>query len=112
VVPCHAAPRAKAIGKPHSLYKSIVGKTVLVPASEFGIDVPELFYKARIIKKDPSHPRAVVVRFPDDGNLCWLPVDQVTEWLQVRQQFTVVADRCLLHLQLWLQEQSALSIWI
>lgn len=75
--------KPKSAGKPQSVYKSIIGKEVLVPASEFGIDVPELYYKARVMKKDPSHSRAVVVKFPDDGNLCWLPVDRVSSWLKV-----------------------------
>ena len=39
---------------------------------------------ARVVKKDPSHPRAVVLRFSEDGNLFWLPVEQVSKWLQVR----------------------------
>ena len=37
----------------------------------------------RVIKKDPSHPGAVVVRFTEDGSRFWLPVDSVNQWLQV-----------------------------
>lgn len=42
---CAAALKAKKTGKPPSLYKSVIGKTVLIPASEFAVDVPELWYK-------------------------------------------------------------------
>lgn len=28
-----------------SLYKALIGRIVLVPGSEFGVDVPELYYK-------------------------------------------------------------------
>lgn len=31
--------------KGNSLYKALIGKIVLVPGSEFGVDVPELYYK-------------------------------------------------------------------
>ena len=29
----------------HSMYKRLIGKTVLVPGQEFGVDVPELYYR-------------------------------------------------------------------
>lgn len=28
-----------------SLYKQLIGKIVLVPGSEFGVDIPEFYYK-------------------------------------------------------------------
>ena len=31
--------------KSGSLYKHLIGKLVLVPGSEFGVDVPEFYYK-------------------------------------------------------------------
>ena len=31
--------------KSGSLYKHLIGKIVLVPGSEFGVDVPEFYYK-------------------------------------------------------------------
>ena len=37
----------------------------------------------RVIKKDPSHPGAVIVRFTEDNSLFWLPLNKVTHWLQV-----------------------------
>ncbi len=39
--------------------------------------VPDLFYRAVVKKKDTAHPRAVVIRFPEDGSTFWLPVDEV-----------------------------------
>lgn len=41
---------------------------------------------ARVVKKDPSHSRAVVLRFSEDGKRFWLPVEQVSKWLQVRKR--------------------------
>lgn len=35
-----------------SLYKALIGRTVLVPGSEFGVDVPELYYKGREMTAD------------------------------------------------------------
>lgn len=44
---CLAALRTKGTGKAPSVYKSVIGKTVLIPASVFGVDVPELWYKGQ-----------------------------------------------------------------
>ncbi|CAL5226922.1 g9799 [Coccomyxa viridis] len=67
------------------LYKALIGRVVLVPGSEFGVDVPELYYKARVVRKDPSHARAVVMRFAEDGDLMWQPVDKVWAWIETMQ---------------------------
>ena len=32
-------------GMKSGLYKSLIGRVVFVPGSEFGVDVPELYYK-------------------------------------------------------------------
>ena len=37
--------KGKGSGKHPSLYKRVMGKTVLVPGQEFGVDVPELWYQ-------------------------------------------------------------------
>ena len=37
--------RMKSKGKHPSLYKRVIGKTVLVPGQEFGVEVPELYYE-------------------------------------------------------------------
>lgn len=39
--------------------------------------MPDLFYRAVVKRKDPGHPKAVVIRFPEDGSTFWLPVDEV-----------------------------------
>ena len=38
---------------------------------------------ARVTKKDPSHPGAVVVKFSEDGTLAWLPAENVLAWIEV-----------------------------
>ncbi|CAL8464007.1 g3542 [Coccomyxa elongata] len=89
-----AALRTKGTGKAPSVYKSVIGKTVLIPASVFGVDVPELWYKARVVKKDPSHTRAVVLRTSEDGNLFWLPVEQVMKWLREMEESGLTSTGC------------------
>ena len=34
------------------LYKALIGRTVLVPGAEFGVDVPELYYKGKGLALD------------------------------------------------------------
>ena len=43
--------------------------------------VPDLFYRAVVKRRDPAHPGAVVIRFPEDGSTFWLPADEVPPWL-------------------------------
>ena len=43
----------------------------------------ELCCAARVMKKDPSHARAVVLRFTEDGDQMWQPVDKVVSWIEV-----------------------------
>ncbi len=38
---------------------------------------------ARVIRKDSSHTRAVVLRFAEDGDQIWQPVEKVTAWIEV-----------------------------
>jgi hypothetical protein len=37
--------KGKGHSKLHGVYKSVIGKKVLVPASEFGVDIPEMYYR-------------------------------------------------------------------
>lgn len=41
------------------------------------VQVPDLFYRAIVKRKDAAHPGAVVIRFPEDGSTFWLPADEV-----------------------------------
>lgn len=45
----------KAKGK-RSKYDAVVGCTIDVPAPVFGVDIPDLYYRGRVLKKDPAHP--------------------------------------------------------
>ena len=44
---------------------------------------------ARVMKKDPSHARAVVLRFAEDGDQMWQPVDKIVSWIEVCAAFTL-----------------------
>lgn len=60
----------------------LVGKIVHIPAEEYGINVPGMFYRARVVKKDPKHRSSVVVSFfEDDGSHNWIPAREVRRWL-------------------------------
>lgn len=61
---------------------NIIGKTVDIPAHVFGVEVPEMYYRGVVKKKDASHKGAVTVKFDDDGSLYWLPVGEVQKWIQ------------------------------
>lgn len=38
-----------------SKYKAVVGCTIDVPAPIFGVDIPDLYYRGTVLKKDPAH---------------------------------------------------------
>ena len=38
-----------------SKYDAVVGHTVDVPAPIFGVDIPDLYYRGTVLKKDPAH---------------------------------------------------------
>lgn len=64
---CLAALRMKAAGKAPSIYKSVIGKTVLIPASVFGVDVPELWYKGEALAIECKLWQHVLLGFSDFG---------------------------------------------
>ena len=39
--------------------------------------VPGLCFTAKVLRRDPSHTGAVVIRFPEDGSSFWLPATEV-----------------------------------
>ncbi|KAK9814339.1 hypothetical protein WJX72_004136 [[Myrmecia] bisecta] len=63
-------------------YSDVIGKTVDIPGRVFGVDIPDLYYRAVVRKKDPGHSRAVVVRTVEDNDVYWFPVDAVRGWLE------------------------------
>jgi len=70
-------------GRRSGPYVDLIGKDVDIPASIFDIQVPDLFYHAKVVRRDPSHAAAVVIRFPEDGSTFWLPAAEV--WRYVRE---------------------------
>lgn len=63
-------------------YKQLIGKEVDIPAAIFDIQVPELRYTARVMRKDTGHPGAVVIRFKEDGSTFWLPANEVWRYVE------------------------------
>ncbi|CAD7705268.1 unnamed protein product [Ostreobium quekettii] len=60
----------------------LVGKIVHIPATEYGISVPGMFYRARVVKKDPKRKSSVILSFfEDDGSHNWMPAMEVRRWL-------------------------------
>lgn len=56
---------------------SILGQDVEIPGTIFGVNVPGLYYRARVMRKDSSHPKCVTIRFSEDNSRFWLPLSQV-----------------------------------
>lgn len=43
-------------GRQRVNYAGVLGKTVDIPAPVFDVDVPDLFYRGTVLKKDRAHP--------------------------------------------------------
>lgn len=71
--------------KPRSKYEALIGRTVDVPAPIFSVDIPDLYYRGTVLKKDPAHPGSVVVRFIEDGSRYWFPLAEVERFLEDMQ---------------------------
>lgn len=71
--------------KPRSKYEALLGRTVDVPAPIFSVDIPDLYYRGTVLKKDPAHPGSVVVRFIEDGSRYWFPLVEVERFLEDMQ---------------------------
>eukprot|EP00803_Ostreobium_quekettii_P006849 evm.model.scf_1442.1 EVM.evm.TU.scf_1442.1 scf_1442:4088-4602(-) len=44
------------------------------------MDVPEMFYRATVVRVDSRRRDSVVVRFHEDGSRYWLPLKDVQKW--------------------------------
>jgi len=45
----------------------VIGRTIDIPGDVFGVDVPDLYYRGTVLKKDNAHPGTIPVRmFPLD----------------------------------------------
>lgn len=66
---------------PKSKYDAVIGRTVDISAPIFSVDIPDLYYRGTVTKKDPAHPGSVIVRFEEDGSRYWFPVTEVERFL-------------------------------
>lgn len=73
----------KQIVKKRINYKDLIGRDIEIPAGVFDVQVPGLWFTARVTRKDTGHPGSVVIRFKEDGSSFWLPADEV--WRYVRE---------------------------
>lgn len=71
--------------KAKNKYSEVIGRTIDIPAPIFGVDVPDLYYRGTVLKKDTAHPGSVVVRFIEDGSRYWFPVTEVERFLKDMQ---------------------------
>ena len=47
--------------KLRSKYEALIGRTVDAPAPIFSVDIPDLYYRGTVLKKDPAHPGMVTL---------------------------------------------------
>lgn len=69
----------------HDSATRLTGQVVEIPAQEFGVDIPQLLYRGKVVGKDPHRKGAVVVRFEEDGSKYWLPAADVQRWIDEMQ---------------------------
>ncbi|GMH41673.1 hypothetical protein BSKO_09583 [Bryopsis sp. KO-2023] len=68
------------------IWPAIRGKVVYAPADHFGMNIPGLFYRAKVTRKDKRRRQAVIIRlFEDDDSQYWLPMNVVHRWVQMNQ---------------------------
>lgn len=84
-VPASSGTSAGRKGKAKSKYNAVIGRTVDIPAPIFSVDIPDLYYRGTVLKKDPAHPGSVVVRFIEDGSRYWFPLAEVERFLKDMQ---------------------------
>lgn len=53
-----------------SKYKAVVGCTIDVPAPIFGVDIPDLYYRGTVLKKDPAHAGKLLLSPPSCSLSC------------------------------------------
>ncbi|KAL3133710.1 hypothetical protein ABBQ32_008205 [Trebouxia sp. C0010 RCD-2024] len=79
-----ASRKRRAKGKT-SKFDAYVGRTIDVPAPIFGVDIPDLYYRGTVLKKDNAHAGCMVVRFSEDGSKYWFPLVEIQRFLKDMQ---------------------------
>ncbi|GMH35778.1 hypothetical protein BSKO_03646 [Bryopsis sp. KO-2023] len=74
------------------LAQGMLGKIVNVPATDLGIEIPGMIYRARILTRDTRREDRVLVKFfEDDDSESWLPMGAAKKWLRTGGNGT---DQC------------------
>lgn len=69
----------------HCKYAGLVGRVVEIPASVFSVDVPGMFYRGAITKREGGRKQeAMEVKFLEDGSRYWFPLASLREWLEAQ----------------------------
>ena len=53
-----------------------------VPADVFSVEIPDMYYRGLITKRDYAHKDSFEVKFLEDGSLYWLPIADCQHWLK------------------------------
>ena len=52
-----------------------------VPADVFSVEIPDMYYRGLITKRDYAHKDSFEVKFLEDGTRYWLPIADCQQWL-------------------------------
>ncbi|KAK9844444.1 hypothetical protein WJX74_002610 [Apatococcus lobatus] len=63
-------------------HPGLVGRIVDVPADVFSVDIPDMYYRGIIRKRDYAHKDSFEVKFLEDGSRYWLPISDCQQWLE------------------------------
>ncbi len=53
-----------------------------VPADVFSVEIPDMYYRGLITKRDYAHKDSFEVKFLEDGSRYWLPIADCQHWLK------------------------------
>lgn len=62
-------------------HSGLIGRIVDVPADVFSVDIPDMYYRGIITKRDYAHKDSFEVKFLEDGTRYWLPIADCQHWL-------------------------------
>lgn len=62
-------------------HAGLIGRIVDVPADVFSVEIPDMYYRGLITKRDYGHKDSFEVKFEEDGSRYWLPIADCQRWL-------------------------------
>lgn len=77
--PLHFAGHARQ--QSSAKHSGLIGRIVDVPADVFSVDIPDMYYRGIITKRDYAHKDSFEVKFLEDGTRYWLPIADCQHWL-------------------------------